>query len=103
MNFLADEVELTMTNWPRDKVFEWFLGPLFVIKEQIKRLQLQEEEEICLKKLIMRCKNERPEDWEDTGFPSSDSVRRAQLQAIIRRLVLPPLLLLLLSCLFIFL
>lgn len=83
---VSDEVELTMTNWPRDRVFEWFISPLFVIKEQIKGLQLLEEEEICLKKLVMGCKNERPEDWNDKGFPSTDSVRRAQLQAVIRRL-----------------
>lgn len=34
MKCLADEVELTKTNLPRDKVFEWFIGPLFVIKEK---------------------------------------------------------------------
>ncbi|CAK9167173.1 unnamed protein product [Ilex paraguariensis] len=83
---ISDEVELTMTNWPKDKVFEWFVGPLLIIKEQIKGLQLEESEEICLRKLIMGCKNERPEEWDDTGFPSNDNVRRAQLQAIIRRL-----------------
>lgn len=77
-----------MTNWPRDKVFEWFIRPLFVMKEQVKGLQLKEDEEICLKKLIMVHKNERPDDWDNTGFPSSDKVRRAQLQALIRRLVL---------------
>ncbi|XP_027170230.1 uncharacterized membrane protein At3g27390 isoform X1 [Coffea eugenioides] len=83
---ISDEVELTVTNWPRDRVFEWFISPLFVIKEQIKGLQLLEDEEICLKKLVMGCKNESPEDWNDKGFPSTDSVRRAQLQAVIRRL-----------------
>lgn len=83
----ADEVELTRTNLPRDKIFEWFIGPLLIIKEQIKGLELSENEEIFLRKLVMRCKNERPEDWDDTGFPSNDHVRRAQLQAIIRRCI----------------
>uniref|UniRef100_M1BGU4 Transmembrane protein n=1 Tax=Solanum tuberosum TaxID=4113 RepID=M1BGU4_SOLTU len=83
---LADEVELTKSNWPKDKVFEWFLAPLLVIKEQIKTLQLGEDEEISLRKLIMCYKNERPEEWDNTGFPSTDTVRRAQLQAVIRRL-----------------
>lgn len=82
---LADEVELTRTNFPRDKVFEWFIGPLLIMKEQIKGLELSENEEICLRKLVMRYKNEKPEDWDDTGFPSGDHVRRAQLQAVIRR------------------
>ncbi|XP_024960270.1 uncharacterized membrane protein At3g27390 isoform X3 [Cynara cardunculus var. scolymus] len=83
---ISDEVELTRTNLPRDKVFEWFIGPLLIIKDQIKGLQLNVDEEICLRKLVMRYKNEKPEDWDDSGFPSNDHVRRAQLQAIVRRL-----------------
>lgn len=83
----ADEVELTKTNWPGGKVFEWYVGPLFVMKEQLKGLQLNENEELCLAKLVMKSKNERTEDWDDNGFPSSDSVKKAQLQATIRRYV----------------
>ncbi|CAM8993970.1 unnamed protein product [Rhodiola kirilowii] len=83
---ISDEVELTKTNSPIGKVFEWYVGPLFVMKEQLKGLKLDENEELCLAKLVMQSKNDQPEDWVDTGFPSSDSVRRAQLQAIIRRL-----------------
>lgn len=83
---ISDEVELTRTTLPKDKVFEWFVGPLFIIKEQIKGLKLEENEEICLRMLVMRYKNETPEEWDDSGFPSSDNVRRAQLQAVIRRL-----------------
>ncbi|KAI6698832.1 hypothetical protein NL676_018951 [Syzygium grande] len=83
---IFDDVELTMMNSPRDRMFEWFVGPLLIIKEQIKGLQLTEDEEACLRKLVMRCKNEKAEEWDDSGFPSDDSVRRAQLQAIIRRL-----------------
>ncbi|CAK9315409.1 unnamed protein product, partial [Citrullus colocynthis] len=83
---ISDEVELTRTNLPRDTMFEWFLGPLLIMKEQIKRLALEENEEMFLRVLIMRCRNVIPEDWDDFGFPSSDTVRRAQLQAIFRRL-----------------
>ncbi|KAH6764758.1 transmembrane protein [Perilla frutescens var. frutescens] len=83
---ISDEMELTRFNLPRDKVFEWFIGPLFTMKEQIKGLQLQESEETCLKRLVITCNNNRPEDWDGTGFPSTDKVRRAQLQAVIRRL-----------------
>lgn len=83
---LSEEMELTRLNLPRDKVFEWFIGPLFTMKEQIKGLHLQENEENCLKKLVLACNNDRPEDWDNTGFPSTDKVRRAQLQAVIRRL-----------------
>lgn len=78
-------MELTRRNAPKDKVFEWFIGPLLIIKEQIKALHLDETEESCLRELLMRCKNEKPEEWDDTCFPSTDNVRRAQLQAILRR------------------
>lgn len=74
-------------NGPKDKVFEWFIGPLLIMKEQLKNLKLEENEESCLKELVMRCKNDIPEDWDNTGFPSNDNVRRAQLQAIIRRYI----------------
>ncbi|XP_057428510.1 uncharacterized membrane protein At3g27390 isoform X2 [Lotus japonicus] len=82
---ISDEVELTRMNGPKDKVFEWFIGPLLIMKEQLKNLKLEETEETCLKELVMRCKNDIPEEWDSTGFPSNDNVRRAQLQAIIRR------------------
>ncbi|XP_062107094.1 uncharacterized membrane protein At3g27390 [Humulus lupulus] len=83
---ISDDVELTRRNGPKDKVFEWFIGPLLIMKEQIKALQLHENEENCLKDLLMRGKNYKPEEWDKTCFPSTDNVRRAQLQAIIRRL-----------------
>jgi hypothetical protein len=50
-------------------------------------VELEESEETCLKELVMRGKNDIPEDWDSTGFPSNDNVRRAQLQAIIRRYI----------------
>ncbi|VVA26396.1 PREDICTED: membrane [Prunus dulcis] len=82
---ISDDVELTRANGPKDKVFEWFIGPLLVMKEQLKNLQLNVNEELCLRYLFMKSNNEKPEEW-DTGFPSGDHVRRAQLQAIFRRL-----------------
>ncbi|KAI0519451.1 hypothetical protein KFK09_006899 [Dendrobium nobile] len=82
---ISDGVELTNFSWPKDKVLEWLFGPLLIMKEQIKGLELEENEESCLRNLIMTNKNERPEDWENK-FPSDDMVRRAQVQAILRRL-----------------
>lgn len=82
---ISDDVELTRANGPNDKAFEWFIGPLLVMKEQLKNLQLNANEELCLRYLFMKSNNEKPEEW-DTGFPSGDHVRRAQLQAIFRRL-----------------
>ncbi|TXG55590.1 hypothetical protein EZV62_020846 [Acer yangbiense] len=83
---ISDDLELTKSNSPREKMFEWFIGPLLIMKEQIKQLQLDDKEETCLRELIMLGKNENPEDWDDSHFLSSDNVRKAQLQAIIRRL-----------------
>ncbi|KAK8467670.1 hypothetical protein PHAVU_007G123002 [Phaseolus vulgaris] len=83
---ISEDVVLTRMNGPKDRVFEWFIEPLLIMKEQLKNLELEETEETCLKELVMRCKNELPEEWDSTGFPSNDTVRRAQLQAIIRRL-----------------
>ncbi|KAG0490408.1 hypothetical protein HPP92_007271 [Vanilla planifolia] len=83
---ISDGVELTDFTWPKDKVLEWLFGPLVIMKEQMKGLHLDENEESCLRTLIMANSNERPEDWEGSGFSSGDMVRRAQLQAILRRL-----------------
>ncbi|KAK9924290.1 hypothetical protein M0R45_032670 [Rubus argutus] len=83
---ISDDVELTRTNGPRGNVFDWFIGPLLVMKDQIKNLQLDENEEMSLRYLFMKCKNETPEEWDNTEFPSGDHVRRAQLQALFRRL-----------------
>ncbi|MQM19603.1 hypothetical protein Taro_052608, partial [Colocasia esculenta] len=84
--FFFDNIELTDSDWPKDKVSEWFVGPLLIMKEQMRGLQLNQDEEACLEKLIMVYDTEKPEDWNDSGFPSGDNVRRAQLQAIFRRL-----------------
>ncbi|XP_021766319.1 uncharacterized membrane protein At3g27390 [Chenopodium quinoa] len=83
---ISDEADLTITNWPRDKMFQWLIEPLLVMKEQIRILNLDDSEEACLCRAIMICKNETPEDWDNIGFPSEDNVRRAQLQSVIRRL-----------------
>lgn len=82
---IADDVELTKSNGPKDKVFDWFIGPLLVMKEQIKNLEVDANEEMALRYVFMKCKNETPEEWDDTAFSSADHVRRAQLQAIFRR------------------
>ncbi|KAL2938537.1 hypothetical protein RDABS01_021986, partial [Bienertia sinuspersici] len=83
---VPDVADLTITNWPRDKMFLWLVEPLLVMKEQIRMLNLEQNEEACLRRAIMEGKNERPEDWDEIGFPSEDNIRRAQLQSVIRRL-----------------
>jgi hypothetical protein len=46
---VAEVVDVTNFNWPKDIVFDWMLGPLLVIKEQLKKLEVTEEEEMCLR------------------------------------------------------
>lgn len=82
---VADHVQVTTLNWPKDRVLDWLLGPLLLIKDQLRKLEVTEDEEMCLRKLIMTSKNEKPSDWDDSGFPSDDNIKRGQLQSIIRR------------------
>ncbi|AQK83905.1 Steroid nuclear receptor ligand-binding [Zea mays] len=82
---ISDHVQVTTLNWPKDRVLDWLLGPLLLIKDQMKKLEVTEDEEMCLRKLIMTSKNEKPSDWDDSGFPSDDNIKRGQLQSIIRR------------------
>lgn len=82
---VADHVQVTTLNWPKDRVLDWLLGPLLLIKDQMKKLEVTEDEEMCLRKLIMTSKNDKPSDWDDSGFPSDDNIKRGQLQSIIRR------------------
>lgn len=83
---ISDEADLMISDLPREKMFHWFIGPLLIVTEQIRKMNLDENEEACLRQAVMQCKNDIPEDWDDIDFPSKDPVRRAQLQSIIRRL-----------------
>lgn len=50
---VADDTELTTTNRPKEKFFEWFLNPLLIIKDQIKAENLSVSEEDYLCKLVL--------------------------------------------------
>ncbi|GAB2275019.1 hypothetical protein Dimus_009787 [Dionaea muscipula] len=86
---ISEDVQLMTSHWPGDKVWRWFVGPLLIMKEQVKQFNVDENEEACLRRVIMRCKHEKPEDWDDVGHASNERVRRAQLQAIIKRYIKP--------------
>ncbi|KAF9619772.1 hypothetical protein IFM89_009294 [Coptis chinensis] len=58
-----------------------------VMKEQIKSLNLLESEELYLCKLSLYSADaQRVEAWQNGGVPPNDEIRRAQLEAISRRL-----------------
>ncbi|XP_061341861.1 uncharacterized membrane protein At3g27390 isoform X2 [Gastrolobium bilobum] len=83
---ISDETELTTTNRPRDKFFEWFLNPLLIIKEQIKAENLSASEEDYLSKLVLLSGDaERLKNLIIGPAPESE-VKRAELDALARRL-----------------
>ncbi|XP_058762574.1 uncharacterized membrane protein At3g27390-like [Vicia villosa] len=83
---INDDTELTLTNRPREKFFEWFLNPLLIIKEQIKADNLSVSEEDYLCKLVLL--NDDAERLKNSGIgPAPESeVKRAELHAFARRL-----------------
>ncbi|XP_057816523.1 uncharacterized membrane protein At3g27390 isoform X1 [Cryptomeria japonica] len=84
---LSDGIELTSLNRPEDRVFEWFFEPLLIIKEQIMAENLQESEELYLEKLVLLSGfPDRMKAWQNGGISPEDDIRRAELEALSRRL-----------------
>ncbi|KAK7373444.1 hypothetical protein VNO80_06851 [Phaseolus coccineus] len=83
---ISDDTELTTTNRPREKFFDWFLNPLLIIKEQIRaeNLTAPEEDYLC-KSVLLSGDAERLEKSIITPAPESE-VKRAELEALARRL-----------------
>ncbi|KAL4017749.1 hypothetical protein IC575_021314 [Cucumis melo] len=84
---LNDNVtEITTANRPQDVFFDWFLSPLLIIKEQIKAINLSEEEEDYLSRLVLlgddpiRMKNS------NIKLPPESKCKCAELEALARRL-----------------
>lgn len=83
----TDGTEITAISRTEDRLFEWFFEPLMIIKEQIKAEQLQESEELYLSKLVLLSGfPDRMKAWQNGGIPPADDVRRAELEALSRRL-----------------
>lgn len=79
--------ELTEANRPEGRVFEWFFEPMTIMKEQLRALQLQESEELYLCQLALTVGDSKgTKTWDNGGIPPTDEIRRAELQALIRRL-----------------
>ncbi|KAL1291884.1 hypothetical protein HN51_060379 [Arachis hypogaea] len=82
---LSDGTELTGTNKPKAKIFEWLINPLLIIKEQIKAEDLSVSEEDYLGKLVLL--NGHPNRVENSTIAAPESDRkRAELDALARRL-----------------
>lgn len=82
---VADDTELTTTNRPKEKFFEWFLNPLLIIKDQIKAVNLSISEEDYLCKLVLfNGDSERVKNSTFSPPPESDQ-KLAELDALARR------------------
>lgn len=82
---VADDTELTTTNRPKEKFFEWFLNPLLIIKDQIKaeNLSISEEDYLC-KLVLFNGDFERVKNSTFSPPPESDQ-KLAELDALARR------------------
>ncbi|KAA3464114.1 putative membrane protein [Gossypium australe] len=83
---LSDNTEITATNRPKDTFFDWFLNPFLILKEQIKSENLSEEEEDYLGKLVLLCGDPERLKISNIGSPPESDRKRAELDAIARRL-----------------
>ena len=85
VNNVAESSEITSTNRPKDVVFDWFLNPLLIIKDQIKADNLSEEEESYFCKLVLLSGDPARLKASDIGQPPESERRRAELEALARR------------------
>ncbi|GMI99115.1 hypothetical protein like AT5G40640 [Hibiscus trionum] len=83
---LSDNTEITATNRPKDAIFDWFLNPFLILKEQIKAENLSEEEKDYLGKLVLMCGDPARLKDSNIGSPPESERKRAELDALARRL-----------------
>ncbi|XP_065876573.1 uncharacterized membrane protein At3g27390 isoform X2 [Euphorbia lathyris] len=85
---LVDGVEITHLNRPNDKLFDWFFHPLMVVKEQLRVIKLDEDEEKFLHKVVLYGNDtQRMESWENGSCVPNQPLRAAQIQGISRRMI----------------
>lgn len=83
---LADNTEINSTNRPKDVVFDWFLNPLLIIKDQIKAENLSQAEESYFCKLVLFSGDPSRLKDAEIGPPPEPERKRAELDALARRL-----------------
>ncbi|XP_045795334.1 uncharacterized membrane protein At3g27390-like [Trifolium pratense] len=83
---INDDTELTLSNRPREKFFEWFLNPLLIIKDQIKAENLSASEEDYLCKLVLLSGDAERLKISGVGPAPESEVKRAEIEALARRL-----------------
>ena len=82
----GDNVEITHVNRPEGRIFDWLYEPMSIMKEQIRRLNLEASEELYFYKYCLYSGDaSRIESWQNGGVPPQDEIKRAQLEGIARR------------------
>lgn len=76
--------EITSSNRPREVIFDRFFDPLMTIKEQLKAMNLSEDEERYLCKLVLTGDSEHVKVW-NVGSPPASDLKHAQAEALARR------------------
>lgn len=86
---MRDNTEVTYLNRPKnDKLLDWSFNPILVLKEQIRVVRLEENEERFLEKLVIFGSNleHMNGNWDDGGqLKPLDNLRAAQIQGISTR------------------
>lgn len=83
--YVGDNTEINSTNRPKDVVFDWFLNPLLIIKDQIKAENLSEAEESYFCKLVLLSGDPSRLKDAEIGPPPEPERKRAELEALARR------------------
>lgn len=73
-------------NRPEGCVLDWLYEPMCIMREQIRSLNLNKNEELYFyKHCLYGGEPVRIESWENGGIPPEDKIRRAQLEGMSRR------------------
>lgn len=82
------DFEINYHNRPQDRLLDWFFQPVMVLKEQIKAIELGEDEARFLEKVVLFGSNtQRMKAWENGSLVPQDALRTAQIQGISRRMM----------------
>ncbi|GKU94728.1 hypothetical protein SLEP1_g8175 [Rubroshorea leprosula] len=85
---ILDNVEVTYLNRPKDKLLDLFFNPIMVLKEQIKVINLGDDEVRFLEKVVLfGSDTHRMDAWDNGGSLPQDALRAAQIKGISRRML----------------
>ena len=83
---LSTGIEVFHLNRPQDQLLDWFFQPIMVLKEQIKVIQMDEDEVRFLEKLVLFIGDTQGmESWDNGSVAPQNALKAAQIQAISRR------------------